>query len=113
MNLGEIDISGTVTNAINELPPATQPEKPGIKELLIKLKHEIESNSELTIKQKEKAQTELKKLSEAGLKPDQSEMQNIADNAITMLKGIVSGLPSTIKLLELLPEVAKIFSLTF
>jgi hypothetical protein len=28
-------------------------------------------------------------------------------------KGIVSGLPSTIKLLELLPEVAKIFSLTF
>jgi hypothetical protein len=44
LNLGEI--SGTVTNTINELPSGSEPDKPGIKELLTQLKTAIEADTD-------------------------------------------------------------------
>jgi uncharacterized protein YjbI with pentapeptide repeats len=100
LNLGEIDISGTVTNAINELPPATQPDKPGIKELLKQLQTAIEADDNLTAKNKEKALKQVKALAEASQNPQQEEKQDLAGDAITMLKGLVTGLPGAAKLVE-------------
>jgi uncharacterized protein YjbI with pentapeptide repeats len=100
LNLGEIDISGTVTNAINELPPATQPDKPGIKELLKQLQTAIEADDNLTPKNKEKALKQVKALAEASQNPQKEEKQDLAGDAITMLKGLLSGLPSATKLVE-------------
>ncbi|MDB9459335.1 pentapeptide repeat-containing protein, partial [Dolichospermum circinale CS-545/17] len=51
LNLGEI--SGTVTNTINELATAPEPDKPGITELLTQLKTAIETDTDLTAKDKE------------------------------------------------------------
>ena len=96
LNLGEI--SGTVTNTINELPSAPEPDKPGIKELLTQLKTAIESDTDLKPKDKEKALKQVKALAEAAQNPQ--EKQDLADTAITMLKGVVSNLPTAAKLVE-------------
>jgi uncharacterized protein YjbI with pentapeptide repeats len=106
LNLGEI--SGTVTNTINELPSAPEPDKPGIKELLTQLKTAIETDTDLTAKDKEKALKQVKSLAEAAQNPQ--EKQDLADTAITMLKGTIANLPTAAKLVEecgkLLPLIA-------
>jgi uncharacterized protein YjbI with pentapeptide repeats len=96
LNLGEI--SGTVTNTINELATAPEPEEPGIKELLTQLKTAIETDSNLTAKEKEKALKQVKSLAEAAQNPQ--EKQDLADTAITMLKGTIAHLPTAAKLVE-------------
>ena len=96
LNLGEI--SGTVTNTINELPPAPKPEKPGIKEILTQLQKAIEADTDLTAKDKEKALKQVKALAEAAQNPQEKE--DLADTAITMLKGVLSNLPTAAKLVE-------------
>ncbi|MBD2628696.1 pentapeptide repeat-containing protein [Trichormus variabilis] len=101
LNLGEI--SGTVTNTINELPSAPEPEKPGIKEILTQLQTAIEADSDLTPKDKEKALKQVKALAEAAQNPQ--EKQDLADTAITMLKGILMSVPT------LLEECSKLFPL--
>jgi uncharacterized protein YjbI with pentapeptide repeats len=106
LNLGEI--SGTVTNTINELPSAPEPDKPGIKELLTQLKAAIEADTDLKPKDKEKALKQVKALAEAAQNPQ--EKQDLADTAITMLKGTIANLPTAAKLVEecgkLLPLIA-------
>ena len=106
LNLGEI--SGTVTNTINELPSVSEPDKPGIKELLTQLKTAIESDTDLKPKDKEKALKQVKSLAEAAQNPQ--EKQDLADTAITMLKGTIANLPTAAKLVEecgkLLPLIA-------
>ncbi|MGM3304584.1 pentapeptide repeat-containing protein [Anabaena sp. WFMT] len=111
LNLGEI--SGTVTNTINELPSAPEPEKPGIKEILTQLQKAIEADSDLTPKDKEKALKQVKSLAEAAQNPQ--EKQDLADTAITMLKGVLSNLPTAAKLVEecskLLPLISTFLGL--
>ncbi|MDB9486999.1 pentapeptide repeat-containing protein [Dolichospermum circinale CS-537/01] len=101
LNLGEI--SGTVTNTINELATAPEPDKPGITELLTQLKTAIETDTDLTAKDKEKALKQVKSLAEAAQNPQ--EKQDLADTAITMLKGTIAHLPTAAKLVE---ECAKL-----
>ena len=96
LNLGEI--SGTVTNTINELPSGPEPDKPGIKELLTQLKTAIEADTDLKPKDKEKALKQVKALAEAAQNPQ--EKQDLADTAITMLKGTIAHLPTAAKLVE-------------
>ncbi|MBD2292902.1 pentapeptide repeat-containing protein [Anabaena sphaerica FACHB-251] len=103
LNLGEMDISGTVTNTINELPPSPEPEKMGIKEILTQLQTAIEADSDLTPKDKEKALKQVKALAEAAQNPQ--EKQDLADTAITMLKGILMSVPT------LLEECSKLLPL--
>ena len=112
LNLGEI--SGTVINTINELPSAPEPDKPGIKELLTQLKTAIETDTDLTTKDKEKALKQVRSLAEAAQNPQ--EKQDLADTAITMLKGTIANLPTAAKLVEecgkLLPLIAGFLGLS-
>ncbi|HEY9611109.1 pentapeptide repeat-containing protein [Allocoleopsis sp.] len=111
-NIGEI--SGKVTNAINQLPDDTsKSEQPGIKELLIQLKEKIEAESQLPEKNKTKALKQVEVLAQAWQNPDKEAKRNLADDAITMLRGSITVLP---KLLEacshLFPLIEKLFSLS-
>ncbi|NDJ24680.1 pentapeptide repeat-containing protein [Nostoc sp. B(2019)] len=112
-NLGTI--SGNVSIALNQLPDATDADKPGIKELLTQLQEVISQSSDLPETDKADALLQVKALAEAGTNPQESTKQKTAKNAITMLKGIFSGLPAVATLVEstnnLLPAIAKLFGL--
>jgi hypothetical protein len=109
------EISGNVTNSVNQLRSATEPDKPGIKELLTQLQTLIEAETNLTDKNKEKALKQVKALAEAAQNPKEPEKQDLADTAITMLKGLITGLPSAATLVEacnkLLPAIASLLGL--
>jgi uncharacterized protein YjbI with pentapeptide repeats len=113
INLGKI--SGDVTNTIEQLPESPQTDKPGIKELLTQLQEAISQSSDLPDEEKAEALEQVKALAEAGKTPEESTKQKTAKTAITMLKGIFSGLPAVASLVEaankLLPAIANLFSL--
>ena len=113
LNIGEI--SGTVTNSINQLPASPQSDQPGIKELLTELQTAIEAETNLSDKSKALALKQVKALAEVGKNPQESTMQEAGETAMTMLKGILAGLPTTATLLEacskLLPMIAQLLLL--
>ncbi|MDZ8189713.1 MAG: pentapeptide repeat-containing protein [Nostoc sp. ChiSLP02] len=113
INLGKI--SGAVTNTINELPPSTEPEKPGIKELLTQLQVAIEADTNLSKEDKAEALEQVKALAEAGKNSQEGGMQKAAKTAIKILKGTIAGLPSATKLVEecskLLPLISNFLGL--
>ncbi|MEH2330179.1 pentapeptide repeat-containing protein [Nostoc sp.] len=110
-NLGTI--SGNVSIALNQLPDATDAEKPGIKELLSQLQDAIIQSTYLSEEDKAEALEQVKALAEAGKNPQESTKQKTAKTAITMLKGIFTGLPAVASLVEatnkLLPAISKLF----
>ncbi|MFW9265485.1 pentapeptide repeat-containing protein [Nostoc sp. CALU 546] len=112
-NLGTI--SGNVSIALNQLPDATDAEKPGIKELLSQLQDAIVQSTYLSEEDKTEALEQVNSLAEAGKNPQESTKQKTAKTAITMLKGIFTGLPAVASLVEagnkLLPAIAKLFGL--
>jgi uncharacterized protein YjbI with pentapeptide repeats len=112
LNLG--DISGTVTNTINELP-SSEPEKPGIKELLTQLQAAIEAEKDLPEEDKAEALEQVKTLAEAGKNPQEGEKQKEAKTAMKILKGTIAGLPTAATLVEacskLLPLISKFLGL--
>ncbi|MEH2059315.1 MAG: hypothetical protein V7K97_24810 [Nostoc sp.] len=112
-NLGTI--SGNVSIALNQLPDATDAEKPGIKELLSQLQDAIIQSTYLPEEDKAEALEQVNTLAEAGKNPQKSTKQKTAKTAITMLKGIFTGLPAVASLVEatnkLLPAIAKLFGL--
>jgi hypothetical protein len=109
------DITGTINNTINELPASPHPDQPGIKELLAKLTEAIAQDKDLLEKDKAKALKQVQVLAEAGQNPKDENKKDIADTAITMLKGIVAGLPSITAsakaVTELIPLIIPIFGL--
>ncbi|MDB9513336.1 pentapeptide repeat-containing protein, partial [Kamptonema animale CS-326] len=115
--LGDIGtISGTVAHTINQLPDEpTKSEQPGIKELLSQLHQAIEADPALKAEDKAEALEQLQTLAEAGKNPKQEATQKTAKNALTMLKGIIFGLPSAVGVVEacnkLLPAIAQLFGL--
>ncbi|RCJ18303.1 hypothetical protein A6770_06950 [Nostoc minutum NIES-26] len=113
-NLGTI--SGNVSIAINQLPDSPEADKPGIKELLSQLQDAITQSSHLPEEEKAEALEQVKALAEAGKNPQESTKQKTAKTAITMLKGLFSGLPAVATLVEaankLLPAIAKLFGLS-
>ncbi|MEH2095903.1 pentapeptide repeat-containing protein [Nostoc sp.] len=113
LNLG--DISGTVTNTINELPASPEPDKPGIKELLTQLQAAIEADTNLSKEDKAEALEQVKALAEAGKSPQEGAIQKAAKTAIKILKGTISSLPSATKLVEqcsnLLPLISTFLGL--
>jgi uncharacterized protein YjbI with pentapeptide repeats len=112
LNLGEI--SGTVTNTINELP-SSEPEKPGIKELLTQLQAAIEAEKDLPEEDKAEALEQVKTLAEAGKNPQEGEKQKEAKTAMKILKGTIAGLPTAATLVDacskLLPLISKFLGL--
>ena len=106
------DISGKVSNTINKLPE-TSNDATGIKELLTQLQTAIETETELTDKNKTKALKQVQKLAAAGENPQAN--QDDADDSLTMLRGIVSSLQETTKLVttcqEIIPLLTGLFGL--
>ncbi|MCP2731633.1 hypothetical protein [Limnofasciculus baicalensis] len=109
------NVKGNVSSVVNQLPTSPNPDKSEIKEILEKLKQAIES--EPTLNEKEKAQAQkqveaLTKVAKSGNDPDNNEK---AENAVTMLKGIFSGLQSGANLLvawdKVLPMLSKLFGI--
>ena len=112
-NLGTI--SRNVSIALNQLPDAPDAEKPGIKELLSQLQDAIIQSTYLSEEDKAEALEQVNTLAEAGKNPQESTKQKTAKTAITMLKGIFTGLPAVASLVEatnkLLPAISKLFGL--
>lgn len=115
LNLGSIDISGTVTNSIDQLQEYNTQEASQLADLLKQLQAAIEKDENLSKEDKDTALEQVKVLAEAGQKPKEGAMQKAAKSAITMLRGTVALLPSTATLAEacskLLPLITKLFSL--
>jgi len=113
LNLGTI--SGNVTNAINQLPESSESDEPGIKDLLLQLKEAIEADSDLPLKGKETALTQVQVLAEVAQDPEQPEKKDRGNQAANFLKGAASFLPDTAKLVEactkLLPLIGKLLGL--
>ena len=108
INLGEI--SGQVSNQINELPPPATPDQPDLKAPLTQLKTAIETDSELADEDKAEALSELKVIAEAGRQPQEGALQKAAKRAMTMLKGIATGLSETTKLATTLEQVLPVLA---
>ncbi len=108
LNLGTI--SGNVTNAINQLPTSSDPDKPGLKELLAQLQTAIEAETELPPDDKAEALEQVKVLAEAGQKPEDSALQKAAKTAMKILKGTVATLSETSKLVEICSKLLPIVS---
>jgi uncharacterized protein YjbI with pentapeptide repeats len=115
LNSDYVTISGTVAEAINQLPVSTQPDKPGIKELLTELQAAIEAETNLSAEDKAEALEQVKALAEAGKNPQEGAMQKAAKTAMKILKGTVTSLPAAATLYEacqkLLPAIAQLLSL--
>jgi len=109
------DISGTVANTISQLSDSAKPDEPGIKELLTELQTAIEAETDLSDKSKALALKQVKALAEVGKNPQESTMQEAGETAMTMLKGILTGLPTAATLVEacskLLPAIASLLLL--
>jgi uncharacterized protein YjbI with pentapeptide repeats len=108
------DISGTVTTTINELPDSSEPDKPGIKELLSQLQAAI-NDPNLADDDKEQVLEQIKVLAEAGQNPKNETAQKQAKRAMGFLKVIAEGLPSAAQLVktcqDILPAIAHYFGL--
>jgi len=108
------DVSGTVTIAINELPDSSEPDKPGIKELLAQLQAAI-NDPNLADDDKAQALEQIKVLAEAGQNPNNETAQKQAKKAMGFLKVIAEGLPSAATLVvackDILPAIAHFFGL--
>ena len=112
-NLGTI--SGNVSIALTQLPDSPDADKLGIKELLSQLQDAIIQSTYLPEEDKAEALEQVQALAEAGKNPQESTKQKTAKTAITMLKGIFTGLPAVASLVEagnkLLPAISKLFGL--
>lgn len=113
LNLGAI--SGNVTNTINKLSNASEPDKLELKELLTQLQEAIETELELVPEDKAEALEQVKVLAEAGQKPEDGGLQKAAKTAMKILKGTTAGLSETTKLFtecaKLLPAIATLLAL--
>lgn len=109
------NISVAVTRNINELASSAETDKPGIKELLTQLQTVIEADKNLNQEDKASALEQVKILAEVGKNSQEGTGQKTGKTAITMLKGLISGLPSAATLVkacsDLLPMISKILGL--
>jgi len=108
-------IASDATNAINQLPTATQTQLSGTKELLRRLQRIIEAEDNLSRQDKAQALEQVKRLAEAGKNPQAPEKQEHAHTAIRILRGMIAELPNAHDFLEestrLLPQLAEIFGI--
>ncbi|WP_207714228.1 hypothetical protein [Scytonema sp. UIC 10036] len=83
--------------------------------MLTDLQAAIEADTSLSEEDKAEALEQVKKIAEAGQKPEDGSMQKIAKNALTFLKGLVVDLPSTAEIVKtcgnLIPIIKQFFGL--
>lgn len=113
LNLGEI--SGSVSNVINQLPTSPDPNQPGIKELLSQLQQAIEQDTNLTPEDKADLLEQTKALAEAEQTPEPEKKQGLARKAKKIFDATLKSLPDTANVIEacskLLPLVLKALGL--
>ena len=112
INLGEI--SGQVSNQINQLPEAApSDDQRSLKALLTELQTAIEAETELGDVEKKEALGEVGKLAEAGTKPQENAMQRMAKRAAANLRSITEPLTEASNLVtvckSLLPLILAVF----
>jgi hypothetical protein len=110
------DISGTVTNTIDQLPDSSEPDKPGIKELLIQLQQAIEETTELSVAEKALLLEQVKVFADAKQISESEQRTGLVQKAKSMFEAILKVLPDTAKLAEacnkLLPMILKALGLS-
>jgi SPFH domain / Band 7 family len=115
LNLGEMDISGQVVNAINQLPADSSSDQPGIKDLLIQLQKAIEEEAGLSTEDKADLLEQVKALAEAKQTPEPEKREGLIRKARKMFEVTLKGLPDTAKIVEacskLLPLILKALGL--
>jgi len=115
VNLGQI--SGNVTNTIQQLQQSNAVEAIQLAELLKQLQHAIEAETELKPEEKADALEQVTVLAEVGQNPQQPGHEKLGRQAITFLKGSISALSETAKLAaackDLLPLITKAMGLPF
>jgi hypothetical protein len=113
LNLG--DISGTVTNTLQQLQTANHPNAPQIADLLKQLQTAINDEPDLPPEDKAEALTEVNVLAEAGKNPQKETQQKKANTALEILKSTIAALTPTAALVkacsELLPAITKLLGL--
>jgi uncharacterized protein YjbI with pentapeptide repeats len=107
------DISGTVANTINQLSSSSNPEEPGIKDLLIQIQEAI-NDPQLSQEDKKQTLEQLQVLAEAGQNPQDETMQKKAKTAVGFLKAIAEGVEPATKLAQacakVLPKILAFFA---
>jgi hypothetical protein len=115
LNLGTLDISGTVSETINQLPNApSTPEQPSLKDLLTQL-HSAITTAELSDADKTDLLEQVQALATANQTDEPAQKEGIARKATKMFKATLDSLPDTAKLAEacskLLPLILKALGL--
>ncbi|GAB4375863.1 MAG: hypothetical protein Kow00121_22120 [Elainellaceae cyanobacterium] len=109
------DISGNVTNTINQLPDRPDSTEPDLKQLLLALQAAIETEPNLPDPDKVEALEQVGTLAKAGQNPQDSTLKKLANTAVKVLKGTVAALPDAAQLAEactkLLPMITTLIGL--
>lgn len=109
------NISGELTQAINQLPQSQQADLSGIEELLTQLKTAIAASDQLQPEQKTASLEQVKVLAETGKNPQTQENRTAAKTAIATLGGMINqiaGVPTVVGTWERIqPEISEIFGL--
>jgi uncharacterized protein YjbI with pentapeptide repeats len=112
LNLG--DVSGTVTNSLNQLQSTNHPNASELADLLKKLQTAIENETDQPL-DKDEALEQVNTLAQAGQNPQDAPLKKEANKAVKLLRGAIAVLPSTATLVkacsELLPAIMKLLSL--
>ncbi|ACB51329.1 rfrA family pentapeptide repeat [Crocosphaera subtropica ATCC 51142] len=113
VNLGEI--SGQVSNNIQQIPDYSEDEKPSIKQLLSQLKTAIETEKNLDDETKADALDSVNNITEAAKNPEDSNLKKLAKLSKNAILGIVSTLPTATTLVvecnKLLPAISQLLGL--
>ncbi len=113
INLGEI--SGSVSNVVNQLPTSPDPTQPGIKELLIQLQQAIDEDTDLAPEDKADLLDQVKALAEAEQTPEQDKKKGLVRTARKIFDATLKSLPNTANIIEacskLLPLILKALGL--
>lgn len=111
LNLGKLDISGTVTNAINQLPDESNSHQPSLKDLLSQLQAAIEAEPTLSDADKADLLEQVQHLAEAKRTTEPTQKEGLVRKAKKMFDATLKNLPDTAKIAEacskLLPLILK------
>jgi hypothetical protein len=110
INVG--NISGSVTNTINQLPDTSDPNQLSLKELLTQLQAAIEGESSLPDGDKADLLGEVQNLAEAKQTEEPTKKEGLVRKAKKMFEVTLKSLPDTAKIVEasskLLPLILKV-----
>jgi uncharacterized protein YjbI with pentapeptide repeats len=114
LNLGQI--SGQVTNQINQIPAPATPNQPDLRNILNQLKTAVEGDNELSDDEKAEALQAVARIATAGTEPNpDGKTKGIVKRATATLKGMTETLTDASKLADactkLLPLVLSLFTL--